>query len=209
MKSLFEVPSRTAHIQRFAGKYIGGHRSSISEHTFEVVYYTSLILHAMRDVDQVSKSPDSFARAIAATNFESEAMMYAIIHDIPEVFTGDVPYTAKAEFPELKAVLDKVEKAVSTRFIPTFDSNPSDDVKFLCKLADAIAVTREIVHEYKANNPLFTDKEIGNCRVIFETAFHKYQKCRFYEEIVAAFKHIVVDTPVETILSKNGTWDHI
>lgn len=188
MDKLFYVPSATSNVFRFAGKHVVGKRSSIAEHSFEVVYYTSLI------VKQANLSP----------TLGMECLEYAMVHDIPEVFTGDVPYTAKAQFPELKVALDKVENAMVSSLIPEYKmliDNMMDEVKFICKLADAIAVTREISTEISLNNPAFGIREVQNCVDIFNNTFSKYKDLWCYRDIVNAFYAVIKGSQMQEILA--------
>lgn len=191
MCKLFEIPSRTNHIQRFSGKHIQAHRSSIAEHSFEVAYYTAMIMNSA-----IADNP----LCIALQSVKAYALEYALVHDVPEIVTGDAPYTVKARFPELKEALNKVEEVVFPELVPSFNTSPDECIKFVVKLADAIAVTREIVTEIKYGNASFGDKEIQNCRDIFNTTFKKYYDCVHYESIVKAFHKVVEDSPIDNIL---------
>lgn len=163
MKDLFKVPVCTNNVNRFAGKQVLSHRSTISEHSFEVTYYSTLIVQKL--------VMDGFLTAEQGL----EVNQYSLVHDIPEIFTGDVPYTAKARFPELKETLNKVEQEIWEEVLPTFRTPASAEAKFICKVADAIAVSREIMTEFSMGNIFFGESELENCRNIFSTCFNKYK----------------------------------
>lgn len=188
MDKLYFVPSATSNVFRFAGKHVVGKRSSIAEHSFEVIYYTSKIVNAAMLPDEV----------------KLECLEYAMVHDIGEVYTGDVPYTAKAQFPELKVALDKVESVMLGSAIPEYTEmldSLSTTAKFVCKLADAISVTREITSEICLNNPAFGTKELQNCVDIFNNAMNKFKGSHYYEDVVAAFGVVISGTGLEEILN--------
>lgn len=163
MKDLFKVPVCTNNVNRFAGKQVLSHRSTISEHSFEVTYYSTLIVQFL------------MARNALTAEQGLEVNQYSLVHDIPEIFTGDVPYTAKARFPELKDALNRVEQEIWEEVLPTFRTPASAEAKFICKVADAIAVSREIITEYSMGNIFFGEEELENCRNIFGTCFRKYR----------------------------------
>ena len=96
---------------------------SLAEHSGNVALLAHLIAHS---------APGMFFGS------SREATMYALMHDIGEVFTGDIPTPTKRHLMGLKAVEDKV--------IPyTFKWDTSDDIKMmvkLCDLADGIRFIR-------------------------------------------------------------------
>lgn len=62
----------------------------------------------------------------------------ALFHDVAELYTGDVPFTVKREFPPVKDLYDQMEEKFMVNFIksPASDRQPHDTHKFLLKLAD-------------------------------------------------------------------------
>lgn len=64
----------------------------------------------------------------------------AIMHDLPEVRTGDVPRYVKAATPEIRGILDKTEAAMALQYgYQTEEGLTDDEVKWLhaCDLFDA------------------------------------------------------------------------
>lgn len=193
MKDLFNVPVCTNNVSRFAGKQVLAHRSTISEHSFEVTYYATLIANRLRSIEVIGNTT-----AI-------DIIEYSLVHDIPEIFTGDVPYTAKARFPELKETLNKVEEEIWREVLPTFKTPPTNEAKFICKIADAIAVSREIVTEHSMGNIFFGEDELDNCRNIFRTCFNNY-KSKVSNEVwvstLDTLMYLVKDTSIHQLV-----WD--
>jgi len=73
------------------------------------------------------------------------------MHDVAEVFTGDVPYTAKADNPALKEELLDMEMAyVSHHDIP--DPNLTLEECKLIKLADMLDLVLSSLEEIKRGN---------------------------------------------------------
>lgn len=193
MKDLFNVPVCTNNVSRFAGKQVLAHRSTISEHSFEVTYYATLIANKLRSLEVIGNTT-----AI-------DIIEYSLVHDIPEIFTGDVPYTAKARFPELKETLNKVEEEIWREVLPTFKTPPTNEAKFICKIADAIAVSREIVTEHSMGNIFFGEDELENCRNIFRTCFNNY-KSKVSNEVWVSTLDTLLDLVKDTSIHQL-VWD--
>lgn len=189
MKDLFNVPVCTNNVSRFAGKQVLAHRSTISEHSFEVTYYATLIANKLRSLEVIGNTT-----AI-------DIIEYSLVHDIPEIFTGDVPYTAKARFPELKETLNKVEEEIWREVLPTFKTPPTNEAKFICKIADAIAVSREIITEHSMGNIFFGEDELDNCRNIFRTCFNNY-KPKVSEELWECTRDLLIELADGTSIEK-------
>ena len=71
------------------------------------------------------------------SNVRREVLVYALMHDVPEYYTGDVPYTAKRDSPELKEELEDMETAYVNNYdIP--DPEITVEEYQLFKLADML-----------------------------------------------------------------------
>lgn len=66
-----------------------------------------------------------------------ELLLAALTHDAAEYFTGDIPFPTKQASPELKSVLDKLEREWEERMGVHFDLHPEE--KFFLKLADTFS----------------------------------------------------------------------
>ena len=94
-------------------------------------------------------------------NIKLEALELAIVHDIPEAFLGDVPYTTKRDNPMLAEMLEIAELYELGKNMPEFyeayvkyingektDSIPS----VIVKLADTISVLQYSNNEIELGN---------------------------------------------------------
>lgn len=72
-----------------------------------------------------------------ACGFTSDASITeALFHDIGELFTGDVPFTLKREFPAVKNLYDGLEEHYSKQFINRSSGERHLLHNFLLKIAD-------------------------------------------------------------------------
>lgn len=146
MKSLIELVKGSHHVHRWAGQTVSGHRRSISEHHAEVYVWTKEIL------DQCPILMEYFNSSKPVVMME--LFNHAMFHDIPEVFTGDIPYTTKLQFPEIKETLSKVEKEIEEKYNLTMKSLSDSEravVQFVVKTADMLVVYDEFI-DYKDPN---------------------------------------------------------
>ena len=146
MKSLIELVKGSHHVHRWAGQTVSGHRRSISEHHAEVYVWTKEIL------DQCPILMEYFNSSKPIVMME--LFNHAMFHDIPEVFTGDIPYTTKLQFPEIKEILSRVEKEIEEKYNLTMKSLSDSEravVQFVVKTADMLVVYDEFI-DYKDPN---------------------------------------------------------
>ena len=90
-------------------------------------------------------------------------LQLALIHDIGELFIGEVPKTIKDRFPELKSILEKCEFESLSEFFPNYDflvrewvEGKSTESKIV-KLADKISVLLYSSRESKLGNSLMRE----------------------------------------------------
>lgn len=141
---------RSCLTTRFAGEEILGHRMTIAEHHYEVVTYVMYI------IDSLNKNGE----VITLSEMQC-AIRLALVHDMPEIITGDIPTPAKYAIAKFKEVLDELEDMVVENVLPDYIKNQFDIVNacadvivanVIMKCADIMAVTREIVDERKRGN---------------------------------------------------------
>ena len=143
MKTLIDLVKGSPHVHRWAGQTVNGHRRSISEHHSEVYVWVKEIL------DKCPITRDYFLASSPIVTME--LFNHAMFHDIPEVFTGDIPYTTKLQFPEIKETLSQVEEKIEKQYNLTMDQLQSIEkniVMFVVKVADMFVVYDEFV-DYK------------------------------------------------------------
>ena len=116
-------------------RYVNRNRikdEDLAQHSYSVAYYCF----------QIAKEfniPDSI---------RNEAIAMAIIHDIGEVFTSDLPHDVKYENPELKTLCDQLERRYITTELPEVSElwNKLEDKQnpnipaAMVKLADSMSV---------------------------------------------------------------------
>lgn len=156
MKSKITVPDvirRSCLISRFAGEEIMGHRMTIAEHHFEVVSYVIYILDMLAINSKVQITPETYNMCVRL----------ALVHDIPEIYTGDIPTPAKYAIESFKGILDELEELVIDEVLPDhighqFEiTNGDTTAAIVVKCADIMAVTREIIDEQKRGNHISSD----------------------------------------------------
>jgi len=92
-----------------------------------------------------------------AVRLNTEFVAEALFHDVAELYTGDVPFTVKREFPNVKDLYTEMED----KFMVNFIDNPCDSFpkegcqKFLLKLADWLEGLRWCsYHEHGLGKPV-------------------------------------------------------
>lgn len=88
-------------------------------------------------------------------DIEREVLILAALHDAAESKTSDIPHDVKANYPQMREILDKVENDYyNEHWKSYFDyvQNPKTVVEYIIKLADAYSV-----HQYCLN-----EMELGN-----------------------------------------------
>lgn len=144
--SVHETIRRSCLVQRFAGEEIRGHRMTIAEHHYEVVMCASHLADTIFGDD---------------SDIKLRVVRYAMVHDLPEIFTNDISSVAKYSIPGFKELLDRAEESVVDELLPPFVHdyyalNSDPVVAIVVKTADIMAVTREIIDEQERGN-VFTD----------------------------------------------------
>lgn len=116
---------------------------SIAEHSFYVAY----------NVIEICKQYN------LSDNIKSKALEYAVIHDIPEVYTSDLPYPIKRDNEDLSVILEKVELKYMEESMPTMydaflelQSNKESIEHIVLKLADTISVVQYTAREITLGN---------------------------------------------------------
>lgn len=77
------------------------------------------------------------------------ALVLALLHDIPESVTSDIPYNVKKDYPELKLILRDIEDGYYINYWPSYKSL----LEVKCELPEAIVKLADTysVYQYSKN----------------------------------------------------------
>ena len=160
--SFFALLSRMKYISRWA-LMRNATNESLSEHTLE----TALLAHALATLHNVrflepGDTPISAERVAAL----------ALLHDVPEVLTGDLPTPVKYHSEHLRAAYRQVEKSACATLLGLLPDDlrepysallvPAEDELHLwryVKAADKLSALIKCMEERKAGNCEFTRAE--------------------------------------------------
>ena len=120
---------RLSNLKRFNYR-IRIHEESVAEHSFYVALYSLAIC------EQLCLSNDVTFMVISK----------ALIHDIYEIHTSDIPYPVKQEFPEIKQLLDSNEDSFLRNYFSevfnrndNFSTKDKELVECVVKMADILS----------------------------------------------------------------------
>lgn len=116
----------------------------LAQHSYSVAYYCFEIAQRYHISDTT----------------RNEAIAMAIIHDIGEVFTSDLPHDVKYENPELKELCDKLERKYVNEELPAIKDlwNKLEDKEHptlagaMVKLGDSLSVNAYVDREIELGN---------------------------------------------------------
>lgn len=94
---------------------------------------------------------------------EREVLILAALHDAAESKTSDIPHDVKANYPEMRAILDKVEEDYYEKEWKSYIGcvqTPKTVVEYIIKLADAYSVYQYCLNELDLGNVSSDIKEI-------------------------------------------------
>lgn len=102
---------------------------------------------------------------------ERQVLILAALHDTCESITSDIPHDVKANYPEIEAVLDKVERDYYEQNWETYVEDiykPDEIVYNIIKLADAYSVYQWCINEKILGNSssCVTDIYFDSCKRI-------------------------------------------
>lgn len=87
--------------------------------------------------------------------FERQVLILAALHDTCESRTSDIPHDVKANYPEMQAILDKIEQDYYEKHWKSYFGdvyNPPEIVYNILKLADAYSVYQWCLNEKALGN---------------------------------------------------------
>lgn len=114
----------------------------LAQHSYSVAYYIFIIAEQFNICDSI----------------RNEAIAMAIIHDIGECFTSDLPHDVKYENPELKQLCDKLERKYIDQLSECKDlwhkleDNGDTIQKVMVKLGDSMSVMSYADREISLGN---------------------------------------------------------
>ena len=160
--SFFALLSRMKYISRWA-LMRNAANESLSEHTLE----TSILAHALATLHNTR-----FLEPGAAPVPAERVAVLALLHDVPEVLTGDLPTPVKYHSEHLRAAYKQVEKSACATLLDLLPDDlrgayapllvPSEDELHLwcyVKAADKLSALIKCMEERKAGNCEFLRAE--------------------------------------------------
>lgn len=156
MTKVFEhfLDRSLAHVVRFNSRP-QQFPESVAEHTFFVAYFTSVILH--------------FLKKAGETVDEAKVLKMALVHDMEEVFSGDILKPFKHFNEEILAAIQNVSRQaipmvfedlppdLSSEFVALWNEESKQESKEaqVVKLADKISLMAKCYEEMKIGNDFF------------------------------------------------------
>lgn len=143
---------KMSDLLRYNGRY-KIKNESIAEHSFYVAYNVLSICHKYNIPDEI----------------KLKALEFAVIHDIPELYTNDICYITKRDNPKLAAILDEVERDFVENEMPEIRDaffelqNSKNSIEHtILKLADGLSVLQFASREIALGNQSEEMLEIHN-----------------------------------------------
>jgi 5'-deoxynucleotidase YfbR-like HD superfamily hydrolase len=96
---------------------------------------------------------------------ERKVMILAALHDTAESMTSDIPHDVKANYPEMKNILDKIECDYYDEHWSEYIfelKEPGDLVYNIVKLADSYSVYQYCLNELALGNVSYVINEIAH-----------------------------------------------
>ncbi len=156
MSRIFEyfLDRSLAHVVRFNGKP-QHFTESVAEHSFYVAYFTSILLHFLKNAEEEIN--------------EVKALKIALVHDMEEAFSGDILTPFKHYNEEITEAIHKVNrnaipimfedlpKDLSMELIKLWTENAEQNSKEaeVVQLADKLSLISKCYEEIKVGNDYF------------------------------------------------------
>jgi 5'-deoxynucleotidase len=149
--SFYALVARTKNIDRWA-LMRNAEKENVQEHSHMVSVLAHALATIRRDIYGKSCSPEKCAVA-------------AIFHDVPEIFTGDMPTPVKYHDDEMINAYRRIESVAVDRLVnslpqemrPEYKNifSPSDEEKEIVHAADKLSAYIKCLSELKAGNEEF------------------------------------------------------
>lgn len=115
------------------------HNESVASHSFFVSLFCLKI----------------FSKINLPKVMERTILIKAILHDVPEVYTSDIPHDVKKSFPAIKQELEKIENIYYESNWNNYMEEIQDNHKlifYIIKLADCYSVQQYCLNEIRLGN---------------------------------------------------------
>ena len=166
-----KVNRRLSNIERF-NNTPRIHKESVAEHSYFVSFYVMVLSEMIPDID-VEKS-----------------IKLALLHDIEEIISGDLPHTVKLKYPEFNDTLEKMNLLIVKEI---FNDNKYIDLwkevrllntkeSKLVHLADMISVLLYTRDEIKMGNE-FMEEIYNKERKYIGEFIEKYPEFKFVDKL--------------------------
>lgn len=117
---------------------------SVAEHSYYVALYTEFICKELKLCN--------------ATRLV--AIQYALLHDIPEIYTSDIPHPIKSRSPELRTILQGIEYDILrdhfTEYLPLIQGIDQEEsfelIRVIVETADVLSVIQYTKQEITLGN---------------------------------------------------------
>jgi 5'-deoxynucleotidase len=185
MSHLFAYLARMKFIRRW-GLMHNTYPENVQEHTLRV----ALIAHALGVIRN---------RCFGGTVDAERAATLALYHDVPEVFTGDLPSPVKHSSQEIRSAYGAIEAAAAERLLEMvpaqlrpdfrpllFPDGGDADCWELVKAADKLCAYVKCLEEQSAGNPEFSRAERALRQAVEDTGLPEVRY--FVETFVPSFR---------------------
>ncbi len=165
--SFFALVFRQKYIRRW-----GLMHSFIPENLAEHSSECAVIAHALAEI----------GNRFYGKNYDvGRAVTMALFHDVPEVFTGDMPTPVKYAGPAIRnefavieeqsvrALIAKLPEELRDIYAPLFDEEDDKELRALVKSADRLCAYIKCTEEEKLNNTEFSRAKEGIEKRLAET----------------------------------------
>lgn len=151
--SFFALISRMRFISRWS-LMRNSYQENIQEHSHMVAVLAHALAVIRREVFGLPADPDACA-------------VYALFHDAPEIFTGDLPTPVKYFNPEIREAYRKVESVAGDKLLsmlpkelrpayePLLRDGGGEEIHQIVKAADKLAAYIKCLEELDAGNHEF------------------------------------------------------
>ena len=185
MSHLFAYLARMKFIRRW-GLMHNTYPENVQEHTLRV----ALIAHALGVIKN---------RRFGGAVDPQRAATLALYHDVPEVFTGDLPSPVKHSSHEIRRAYGAIEAAAAERLLEMVPAELREDFRpllfpraedgacwELVKAADKLCAYVKCLEEQSAGNPEFSRAERALRRAVEETGLPEVRY--FLDTFVPSFR---------------------